>query len=153
MSWFNQPNKEARKMATTAATPQPPTGNKFVSFLKKIGAAIVKAEPIAVEVGSMAASFLPGGSLVGTIVGDISRMSNQAITVEAALQGKPGTEKLEALIPLIGQIVMTSEGVVGKEVADNDMFKRALVGYAQATVDMLNSLHPTTTGATTTKQA
>jgi len=116
-----------------------------MTFLKKLGQILLKGVGIAASIGGLSLPFLGSGKAaqIGTtVINDLTQMSSMAIAIEAALQGKPGTEKLAALIPLITNIVRTSEVVSGKKIADEAKFTLACQEYAQATVDLLNSIHP-----------
>jgi len=119
-----------------------------VSFLKKLGLALfnfVKSDVPAIgAVSSLLIPFLGSGSkaaaVVTTGVNDLTAIGQQVLTIETALNGKVGTDKLAAAIPLVGNIVKTSELVSGKKIKDEALFTKAVEGFTQSTVDLLNSL-------------
>jgi hypothetical protein len=45
------------------------------------------------------------------------------------------------VIPLVANVIKTSEMVVGKKIDNEALFTQAVTEYAQATVDLLNSIH------------
>ena len=115
------------------------------SFLKKLGLALFNFAKAESPIGEFLSPFFKGSSnkvvqTAGVVLGDITQMGQQAVAIETALQGQPGPAKLAALIPLVGNIVKASEAVTGKKIAHEDLFTKAVEEYAQATVDLLNSL-------------
>ena len=116
-----------------------------MTFLKKLGMVLAKIGTIAAALGGVALPFLGSGKasqVAGTVVNDLTSMGQRVAEIEAALQGKAGADKLAAVIPLIGNIVATSELVTGQKIQNEALFNTAVKGYAQATVDLLNALHP-----------
>lgn len=81
------------------------------------------------------------GQTVGTVVNDLNLIAGQVSTIEVALNGKTGAEKFQALLPLVAQIIRTSELVSGKEIADEAKFQQGVQEVAQGVVDILNSIH------------
>ena len=119
--------------------------NGMKSFLKKLGLALFNFAKAESPIGEFLSPFFKGSSNkvvqeAGVVLGDITQMSQQAVTIETALQGQSGTAKLTALIPLVGNIVKSSEAIAGKKIANEDLFTKAVQEDAQATVDLLNSL-------------
>jgi hypothetical protein len=117
----------------------------MVSFLKKLGTLLAKAAAVAAGVYPLVQPLLGSGKVnqvTGTVVNDFSLIMQQVVTIETALQGKPGTEKLQALIPLVKNIVMTSEAVANRKIADDALFTKGVQEIAQGAVDVLNSIHP-----------
>lgn len=114
-----------------------------MTFLKKLGVFLAKFVAIAAGVGPIITPFLGSGKAgqdVTTAVNDLTAMESAVVMIETALQGATGPAKLAALIPLIGNIIKTSEMVVGKKIANEALFTTAIQEYAQATVDLLNSI-------------
>lgn len=121
--------------------------NKVISFLKKLGQMIVSTAGIAAGVGPIILPFLgssESAKVAGVAVNDLTAVASTIVQVEAVfatIPGSTGAQKLAAAIPLVGNIIRTSELVAGKKVADEALFTKAIEEYAQATVDLLNSLH------------
>lgn len=122
-------------------------GEIMKSFLKKLGAALANFAktdvPILSSIGAIIQPFLGSGKVaqvVSTGVNDLTALAQAGLQIETAMQGKPGAEKLAALVPLAGTIVKTSEVVAGKKIANEALFTQAVQEFAQATVDLLNSI-------------
>lgn len=117
-----------------------------MSFLKKLGQILVNLAGIAAGVGPIIAPFLGSGkAVVGTAVNDLTAIGSTIVQIEtafAAIPNSTGTQKLQAAIPLVGNIIKTSELVAGKKIANEALFTQAIQEYTQATVDLLNSIHP-----------
>lgn len=117
-----------------------------MTFLKKLGSILVNLAGIAAGVGPIITPFLGSGkaaSVTGTVVNDLTSIGSTIVTIEtafAAIPGATGAQKLAASIPLIGNIIKTSELVAGKKIANEALFTQAVQEYAQATVDLLNSI-------------
>lgn len=117
-----------------------------MTFLKKLGQILLNVAGIAVGIGPIITPFLGSGKsaqVAGTAVNDLTAIGSTIVQIEtafAAVPGSTGPQKLAASIPLIGNIIKTSELVVGKKIANEALFTTAVQEYAQATVDLLNAL-------------
>jgi hypothetical protein len=125
----------------------------FVSFLKKAGTLLVNTVSL-VELGyPVLGKFLPSkaSGVADTIVTDLEHFSGVVTSVEAVAaaipQGLTGEQKFKAALPGITRAVAMSSIVAGKKIADQALFQKACSEYAQATVDMLNSLDGATLAA------
>lgn len=118
----------------------------MLTFLKKLGQILANADGIAAGIGPFIKPFLGSGEAakyVGTAVNDLTQIAGVVTTVEAIIQTPgSGATKLAAAVPLVQQIITSSELVAGKKVANNDLFVKACQEFTQATVDLLNSIHP-----------
>lgn len=118
-----------------------------MTFLKKLGVALLKITALAAGVGPIVGPFLgsgKAGTVIGTTVNDLTAIGSVIVQLETAFAAVPnstGAQKLQAAVPLIGNIIRTSELVVGKKIANDALFAQAVTEYAQATVDLLNSIH------------
>lgn len=118
-----------------------------MTFLKKLGVILVNLAGIAAGIGPIIFPFLGSGkaaAVAGTAVNDLTAIGSVIVQIEAAfaaLGNAKGADKLKAAIPLVGNIIKTSELVIGKKIANEAMFTLAVQEYTQATVDLLNSLH------------
>lgn len=131
----------------------------FLSFLKKAGVDILKGATIAAEVAGVIQPIvdMTGGKaapVVDKAVSELKQFESLAVTIEAAANAmfgpdaKVGAQKLAALVPFVSSIIQESEVMVGKHVADDVLFQKAMTEFAQASVDLANSLHPATSTAT-----
>jgi hypothetical protein len=116
-----------------------------MTFLKKLGQILAKVAGIAMGIGPIIVPFLgsgKAGQLTATTVNDLTLVGQAVLTIETAMQGQAGTAKLAAVIPLVGNIIRTSELVAGKKIANEALFTQSVQEFAQATVDLLNAIHP-----------
>lgn len=126
----------------------------FISFLKQAGLDILKGAQIFMGIAPIASSLLqPSNPTVSGKIDSLDQMVGQAINIEQSFaaafgSAKTGTAKLQALIPQVQQIVLSSEALAGKKVGDDTLFAKAMQEYAQATVDLSNSLHANTNAST-----
>lgn len=118
----------------------------ITTFLKKLGTILVNVAGVAVGVGPIIQPFLGSGKVAAgatTVVNDLTAIGSTIVQIEtafAAVPGSTGAQKLQAAIPLVGNIIKTSELVVGKKIANEALFTQAIQEYTQATVDLLNSI-------------
>ena len=119
-----------------------------MTFLKKLGQVLLKVIALAAGVGPIIQPFLGSGKAAqttGTVVNDLTAIGSVIVQIETAFGAIPnstGAQKLQAAIPLVANIIKTSELVVGKKIANEALFTQAVTEYAQATVDLLNAIHP-----------
>lgn len=117
----------------------------MLTFLKKLGIILAKVGAVAAGVYPLVQPMLGSGkaaAVTTTVVNDFTLIMQRVVEIETALQGKPGTEKLSAAIPLIKNIVATSEAVAGKKIANEPLFDKGCEEVTQGVVDILNSIHP-----------
>lgn len=122
----------------------------MLSFLKKLGTIIVQGAEIVGGFAPILETAAPKqAGVIQTVSTDLSALATVVTQVEAtgaAIQAAGGTltgaQKLAMAIPLIGQIVNQSSVVAGKKIADAALLEKAISEYAQATVDLLNAIHP-----------
>jgi len=115
-----------------------------MTFLKKLGQILATAGAVAFGVYPLIQPLLGSGKakdITGEAVNDLSAIGQLVVMIETALQGKPGPEKLAALLPLVENIVKTSELVSGKKIANDALFTQGVKEVSQGVVDILNSLH------------
>ena len=119
-----------------------------VTFLKKAGALLVNTVSV-IELGyPILGRLIPkaGQEMAATVVHDLEQFSGVVTTIEeigaAIPAGLTGEQKFAAALPGITRAIAASSVMAGKKIADQALFKKACGEYAQATVDMLNSLDP-----------
>ena len=119
-----------------------------MTFLKKLGTILLNEAGIATGVGPIIMPFLGSGKAAqveGKVVNDLTSIGSLIVQIEtafAAVPGSTGAQKLQAAIPLVANVIKTSEMVSGKKIANEALFTQAVTEYTQATVDLLNSIHP-----------
>lgn len=117
-----------------------------MTFLKKLGQILLKVSGVALGIYPIVQPLLGSGKAsqtAGTVVNDLSQVGAVIVQIEtafAAIPGSTGAQKLQAAIPLVANIIKTSELVVGKKIANEELFTQAVTEYAQATVDLLNAI-------------
>jgi hypothetical protein len=121
-----------------------------MTFLKKAGTLLVNGVSV-LELGyPILGALVPKSAqpVVGTVVNDLEQFAGTVTTVETMAQAIPsgltGEQKFAAAIPGIAKAINQSSVMAGKKIADNALFQKAVNGYAQASVDLLNSLSPET---------
>ncbi|MBZ5522258.1 MAG: hypothetical protein LAP21_08450 [Acidobacteriia bacterium] len=118
-----------------------------MTFLKKLGVILVNLTGVAAGVGPLLKPFLGSGAAADYVskgVNDLTAIGGTIVQIETAFAAVPGSNgaiKMQACIPLVGNIIKTSELVAGKKIANEALFQKAVEGYAQATTDLLNSIH------------
>lgn len=70
----------------------------------------------------------------------IGQVVVQIETAFAAIPNPTGPQKRQGAIPLLSNIIKTSERAIGKKTANEQLFTTAGQEYTQATVDLLNSI-------------
>ncbi len=119
-----------------------------MTFLKKLGQILLNVTGIAVGIGPIIQPFLGSGKaaqVVSTGTNDLTAIAQAVLQIEVALGNVPGStgaQKLQAVLPLVGNIVKTSELVSGKKIADEAKFTLAIQELSQGAVDLLQSIHP-----------
>lgn len=115
-----------------------------MSFLKKLGQILAKVFEIVSGVGPVLTPFLGSGAAAQTAetaVNDLTAIGQVVVQVETAIQTPgSGSVKLAAAIPLVANIVKTSELVSGHQIANESLFIQGCTELAQGVVDVLNSL-------------
>jgi hypothetical protein len=114
-----------------------------MSFLKRLGSIIVKGAAIAAGFGPMISATVPGAAGVVTKVTDtLQQLVGIIVNVEAVGQvlGTPGPDKLKAATPLVAQIILQSDFMVGKKIKNQELFQKAAAQFAGGAADFLNSL-------------
>jgi DNA mismatch repair protein MutH len=117
-----------------------------MSFLKKLGVFLAKGAKIGAQLAGILPMVQPmlgsAGPQIVKGVNDFSQIAAMISLIEVAMQGKPGNEKFAAVIPLIRNIVLTSEAVSGKKIQNDLLFTKGVEEVAQGMVDILNAVHP-----------
>lgn len=120
----------------------------MLTFLKKLGQIILQVGGVATGLYPLVQPLLGSGkaaTVAGTGVNDLTQIAKLVIQIEAAfgaVPGMTGAQKLQALVPLVKNIITTSEIVVNKKVANDELFSKGCTEIAQGVVDVLNSIHP-----------
>ena len=117
-----------------------------MSFLKKLGQVLAAVSTTALGIGPIVSPLFGSkgdkiGGEIQTISNDFTLISQQVAIIETALQGKSGAEKFAALLPLVSGVIMTSQVVSGKKIADAALLQKGVSEVSQGMVDILNSLH------------
>src|SRR5215467_1132746 len=116
----------------------------FVSFLKEAGLVILRGVQIFEGIKPAVEAYLPAGATAK--VDSIDLMIQKAVDVEQTFvsafgpENKGGLAKLQALVPKVQQVVLDIESISGKQIGDPALFQKAVAGFAQASVDLANSI-------------
>ncbi|MBO0887486.1 hypothetical protein J2P12_00135 [Candidatus Bathyarchaeota archaeon] len=116
------------------------------SFLKKLGQIIANVAGVAAGVGPIVIPFLGAGkapAVAATGINDLTSIGSLVVQIEAAfaaIPGSTGAQKLQAAVPLVANIVRTSEMLAGKKIHDETLFTKGCTEITQGVVDLLNSI-------------
>lgn len=113
-----------------------------MSFLKKLGAVLLKATEIAAGIYPFVPQAQQGTYQV--VSKDLSEIANLVVEVEAVGQalGQPGAQKYAAAGPLVAQVILQSSVMAGKTIADPVMFQKGCAEIGGGMADILNALKP-----------
>jgi hypothetical protein len=119
-----------------------------MTWLKKVGQFLAQGVERAAEffpfLSPLAVLLPQGGQKAVQAIGtDLGALQNIVVAVETVNQAPgSGAQKLAAAIPLVTTFIKNSEVMIGKKVANEALFAQACQEFAQATVDLLNSIDP-----------
>jgi len=123
-----------------------------LTWLKQIGLDIVKGVAAAITGGEkVIVNALTAPGTLTSDLKDIIAAVRDVEAISATLKSKTltGPEKLAAAAPLVQQVVLNSEFMYGKKIADQALFNEAVQGFTQAAVDLANSLEAQPASPTT----
>src|SRR5689334_17137471 len=115
-----------------------------MNFLKKLGQILASAALYGVGAGPIAERFLGSGkasAIVSTAVNDLTQIAALVTQAEAMLQNTAGPDRMKAVLPLITNVIKTSEVVSGKKIANETQFNQGCQEVAQGVFDILSSIH------------
>lgn len=113
-----------------------------LSWLKKAGQVLLKAEEMVVGFGPMAGAIYPQAApVIQTVSADLQDIEKIVVQAEAMGQalGLPGAQKIKAAGPIVAQIVL-SRLVAGRKVKDQAAFAAACERLGGDIADVLNAL-------------
>lgn len=117
----------------------------MLTFLKKLGTILARVEGAAESLWPFLRGLFGSGKAGGVaekVYNDFEAIANLVVMIEAAYPGDgTGAQKLQALVPLVANVIKTSELISGKTIAQNDLFIKGCTEVAQGVVDVLNSIH------------
>jgi len=114
-----------------------------MTFLSKLGAAILKFTQIVAGIAPVAEAAFPGQSVqIQTVSNDLAQIAQIVTNVEAVGQALklPGDQKLTGASPLVAQVILQSSMLVGHSIDDETLFQKACTEIAGGVADLLNSL-------------
>lgn len=120
----------------------------MLTFLKKLGSILVQVAGVATGIGPILKPFLGSGKTatgVITATNDLTSIASMVVQIETVFNTIPnssGQQKFAALVPLVKNIISTSEVVAGKKIQNEDLFSKGATEVAQGMVDILNAIHP-----------
>lgn len=117
-----------------------------MSFLSKLGNVLARIVGIVTGIGPLVEPFLGSGkaaTVTGTVVNDLTSIGQVVVQAEALIQGTgTGATKLAAATPLVAQIILTSEMVSGKKIANDALFIQGAGKVTSGIADVLNAIDP-----------
>jgi len=114
-----------------------------MTFLKKLGMVLGNVAGIVAGIGPVASALFPahagqieqGIGIYRQIVAIVQQIELISQTVVMT-----GPQKLQAAIVQIGALIRMTDMVKTNKIADQALFDQAIAGFAQASVDLQNSL-------------
>jgi len=116
-----------------------------MTFLKTLGAILVKGLQIAIGFAPVAQAAFPQASVAIQAVEDkLQKIAGIIVQTEAIGQALqlPGAQKLTAAAPLVAQEILSSSILVGHVIANPTLFQQGSQKIADGMADVLNSLQP-----------
>ncbi len=118
-----------------------------MSFLKKLGVALIEVGKVVPIGGPVLAALIPGtkdDAIIAKATGTLDQLTNIIVTTEAigAALKLDGQQKLTAATPLFAQAFLQSSILAGREIADPVAFKTGVDEAVAAYVKILNSFKP-----------
>lgn len=116
-----------------------------MTFLAKLGKALAQGVAVATGVWPIVSQFFgqKAQAVATTIINDLSQIGGIVTTVESVIQTPgSGAVKLAAAVPLVANVVRSSEMVAGHKVANEALFIQGCQKITDGTADILNSLDP-----------
>ncbi len=114
-----------------------------MTFLSKLGAAILKFTQIVAGIAPVMEAAVPGQAQTIQVVSqDLAQIASIITTAEAMGQAiaAPGAQKLTMAAPMVSQIILQSTLLVGHSIEDPALFQKAVGEIAGGVADLLNSL-------------
>ncbi len=115
-----------------------------MSFLKKLGQIMLQVAGVAAGFGPLV--FPQGGAKTQAVVNDLSQIATIIVQIEAIGQqfspNMAGSEKLRVAGPLVAQILLASDMMIGHKIQDQALAKTGASKIADGMADWLNALHP-----------
>lgn len=120
-----------------------------MGWLKRIGGIVVKSLQIATGFMPLVqgvAKGTEGEKVVNQISDDLTKIAGAVSTVEVVFAAvndpaaKTGAQKLQAVTPLIQQIILQSEIMVGKKIHNEQAFITACQTIGGGVADLLNAI-------------
>lgn len=110
-----------------------------MAFLKKLGVVLGRATQILTGV----APFFPQYNKETAIaMNSLNQIAGIVVTVEAVGQALnlPGADKLKGATPLIAQLILQSDLMVGKKIDNHALFMQGCMKLGDGMADILNSM-------------
>lgn len=111
-----------------------------MKFLTKLGQIIAKITGILTGISSLVPQY---DNETGKIKDTMNAIAAIVMNVEVFGQilGTPGADKLKAASPLVAQIILQSNMLIGKKINDKVLFAVGVEKLTAGMADILNSIH------------
>jgi hypothetical protein len=114
-----------------------------MTFLKRLGQVLAQGIAVAAGIWPLAGQFFgaKGQQVATTVINDLTQIGGIVTQVEAIIQTPgSGAVKLQAAVPLVVNIVKTSEMVSGHKIANETLFIEGCTDITSGVAKILNSL-------------
>ena len=114
-----------------------------MKWLTKVGQVGLNIGGIVAGVGPIGSVLFPQykdqiNKVVGTSSGIVSILTQ--MEVMGQVLNLPGVDKLKAATPLVAQIILSSDALIGKKIKDQILFQQGATKITDGWADVLNSL-------------
>lgn len=114
-------------------------------WFKKITEVALKGLALATGVMPLIQGFAPSkASEMAHLSDDLTKIAGMVTTVEligaSITSPLPGAEKLKAASPLVAQVILQAEFMVGKHIKDEARFKQGVASLSSGMADVLSSI-------------
>lgn len=117
----------------------------FISFLKKAGMVLANVAAAEAGIEPIFKAALPASAQSAVDKADLIFKSIVATEGQfaAAFPGQQtGAQKLQAAAALVGPILSTVDTIRGKQIADEEAYKAAILGVVSNIANLMNALKP-----------
>lgn len=117
-----------------------------MSFLKKLGQVFIKGVALFTGFLPLLSGVIPqrDAAKIADIADDLTKVAGMVATVEAIAQAASspiaGAEKAKMVAPLVAQVILQSDIMVGKKIKDHVLFQQGCANVGGGMADILNSL-------------
>lgn len=110
-----------------------------MKFLSVLGKVLLTTAKVATGLGPLVPTLVPQA---GKYMDTVEKLASIVVSAEAfgQVNGLDGIAKLKGATPLVSQLILQSDMLVGKKINDPELFNRGCIQLTSGMADILNSL-------------